>query len=1016
MLFFRIYKDQLKDEFNGSELKFLAINYFCNILYSNLNLKKVNKDDEKHLNEIETENICYLLDNKITSKNSKFHHIKSIILSFFKRDKDKCNFLLLLNEHYLYYQELYNALEKEKNKYGGFSINLYFNNYYKYMIVSIAKDSSVNTVKASRDSELSNLSDVIIIVSEDIYKFVKKQLNEMEVEIEQLICITFQDEAIDLYYNYQKYIDEKYLDHLEDKYFIQSNYGKKLSYKFIKEKYINEMNLNENKMSCLRFSYEKDYQNYRKTKMSSKLITFIDNIICKPFITVNDMTTDIKRYAYSLELNNSIFENNNIIVGPLCETKEEARIEVFLLLFKILYHLGSIKLPVLEGSGLNNGTSNSSFYCPYVFSNDLWETLSSSSYPSSTIYEPQNLFFITYLELNYDNNSENPSQFMYKDGNDSPNIELCLGYVTKRPIPTNVPIVDIKEYKFETYQFNVKSWNKFGQLNQIQDNLSDGNLILDNIECQSYLPVYFSDAEEEKIKMFQEHTWKILYGNNNLQPDNTEDRYYIIPMSKIENSVDINWEIIDNVNSIMSNLQEKNNITLGDWIFYANYFIEKPYEKTKFDENSFEENCYYMKQFHKEMMKNTTELERLKEEYCIKNMKEETQKCIKKSLKKTYLMNKFDKTICFFTNFSKGTRMTNTFTLNRKAEESKEMTYKEFFEEKYDKLKDEKYRYEDIPLFAYDAHSLIHSLQREDDDEEDDDEKKNMHIPELYYVITVPHVWIKLLSLVPILTYKIKIFCLMDELRYQIGLKQLTVSSIYRASISKSADPIIGEQHERLELLGDTILKYLTTLNILNSFFNRNEDLLIRRRNEFIKNDFLIEQVNNLGWKKYSIKQRYTVKNFCPPGLDIRQSNGDTIARERIIKDDKDDKPIADFFEALIGACFEDGIYSYKNKNDNRITIDKIYSSSNKLNIKNKAKALEEGIKLCKLFLIRCKFIITDHWKWTPSLTNEIVRKTHNKSIRTISKILHHHFEPDSALFSIIGYSKEMYSKYTVSE
>jgi len=213
-------------------------------------------------------------------------------------------------------------------------------------------------------------------------------------------------------------------------------------------------------------------------------------------------------------------------------------------------------------------------------------------------------------------------------------------------------------------------------------------------------------------------------------------------------------------------------------------------------------------------------------------------------------------------------------------------------------------------------------------------------------------------------------------------------------------------------------LKYFSSINILNCYFNRNEDFLIHKRNDFIKNEFLKTLINKLGWKKYLIKQRFSVRNFKPPGIEINQQNNNNsenvINRDKEkISEDKDDKSVADYYEALIGACFEDGI---SRRNNFGLNINSLYKHNNKVKGRDKAKVLEDGMKLCKFFLIRTKNIFTDHWKWIPNLSNDLVQKTHKRAVKKISEILNHKFKNESALFTIINYSKDIYSDFKISD
>jgi len=1030
--------------------KFYTVNYFCNLLYSNFKLKPFSSEECKNF---QTQNLYNYTryknkenENK-NLKNLKFNQIKNIINAYTKNTFNEISFLLLLNEYYLCYKDIYDKLN---NKIEQYRVNIFYSNKYKFMIINIVNEEYLSTLEYN-EKEIEyeknyerTIENVVLIVSEDIYKYIKNALKNEKISICQIICLSLQDEAIDFYYYFQDYINIRCIQNNEEKesddsneYFIYSNYGLKLPYKdFIREKFIKEMKEKEIiKRTIKQIENINHYIDVLRL-MTSDMENFIRKVIYDYKSIIDNVDEKQKMYTCIIKFHDGDILGSSRVVGPLCNSKFQAKIEVNLLYFKILYHFGRIKLPILEVNLLENENSSkhaSTFNCPNVFSSDGWNT-SYISAPNQLI--PKYQFFVTYLEIKSvkDGNTENDksNDFTYKKGyadKEEP-VELYIAFITKKPIPADAfPEGDINEYKDEhKYKFKLKSWNRWNNSDLYEDlknqnknrsNNKTKNYILDNSECQTYLPVNFSEEEFKKMKEFQNNTWKLLYGNISMENTKTDEMYYIVPMTKKKyknksDEVDINWKIIDNVNNMTAKDNTEGVITLGDWICYANNIIlnEKNYH---FESKSFEENYFKIKEKMEESERNKNH-ENCKERV-TENENNKVREIINNSLKKIYLVNKYDKTICNFLSLNNDNKdMNASFTVIRKSEEEsdREIIYKDFFEEKYE-LKDYTYKHKNLPLFMYDAHALIHSLSRE---EEENIEKKNLYIPEFFNIVAVPQAWIKILPLIPILVYKIKIFCFMDELRYKICLKYLTVSSLYRASMSKSSDSVVGEQHERLEMIGDSILKYFSSINILNIYFNRNEDFLIHKRNDFIKNGFLIDLIKNLKWKKYLIKQRFSVKNFKPPDKEIKQPNTKEPSNIKEKNDLKDDKSIADYYEALIGACFEDGICS---KNKENIDIQTLYLKLKDDDIKEsfmieRAKALEDGIKLCKFFLIRSGNLFTDHWKWEPTLEDDIVRKTHKKSVKNISKELRHKFNDTSALFTIINYSKDTYSNYDKSD
>ena len=138
-----------------------------------------------------------------------------------------------------------------------------------------------------------------------------------------------------------------------------------------------------------------------------------------------------------------------------------------------------------------------------------------------------------------------------------------------------------------------------------------------------------------------------------------------------------------------------------------------------------------------------------------------------------------------------------------------------------------------------------------------------MTIDQLYMYTLMPIILFKLQNS---LIYYYNAKCLLNEFKLSLGtLNNIDIKLIMQCLNSKSTLEI--ENYERLEFLGDSILKFLSSIQLFNDYPNANRDLLFSLRKEIENNQILFEKSTDKKLEELLFTSPRTIKRMCIPGF-----------------------------------------------------------------------------------------------------------------------------------------------------
>jgi len=154
---------------------------------------------------------------------------------------------------------------------------------------------------------------------------------------------------------------------------------------------------------------------------------------------------------------------------------------------------------------------------------------------------------------------------------------------------------------------------------------------------------------------------------------------------------------------------------------------------------------------------------------------------------------------------------------------------------------------------------------------------------------------------IPSIIHKIQVALVVENLcdgllsPLQFQNRSLVATAISASSANEPTD------YQRQEFLGDSYLKYLTSLTLMARHLNYHEGILSHKKDHIVSNSSLASAAIKIGLAKYILTRAFTGNKWRP------MYNSLILTNQAGGKRDMSSKTLADVVEALIGAAFLDG-------------------------------------------------------------------------------------------------------------
>ncbi|KAG2199236.1 hypothetical protein INT47_010611, partial [Mucor saturninus] len=182
----------------------------------------------------------------------------------------------------------------------------------------------------------------------------------------------------------------------------------------------------------------------------------------------------------------------------------------------------------------------------------------------------------------------------------------------------------------------------------------------------------------------------------------------------------------------------------------------------------------------------------------------------------------------------------------------------------------------------------------------EEEQKERYLIPELCQVHSISASVYRSLEILPIITSHIDIMLTAQDVKQLLKLNMVKDSLMAEAYIASSADLDIS--YQRLEFLGDSVLKLISSTLVFTQNVHSNEDALTESRISMISNKALFETAKKLKLYQYIYSQHVSRRFWRPPHF---KTDSDSEQMTKSINFHKlSDKTLADVIESTLGAAY----------------------------------------------------------------------------------------------------------------
>ncbi|KAJ7744529.1 hypothetical protein DFH07DRAFT_925095 [Mycena maculata] len=180
-------------------------------------------------------------------------------------------------------------------------------------------------------------------------------------------------------------------------------------------------------------------------------------------------------------------------------------------------------------------------------------------------------------------------------------------------------------------------------------------------------------------------------------------------------------------------------------------------------------------------------------------------------------------------------------------------------------------------------------------------------IPELCLKFTIPASTFRTALLFPSIIRRLDRFLLVKELNARFFNHQISETLLDMAITAPSTR--MEYDYERLELLGDSFLKYLASIYVFVNEPSNKEGALHIARQHIVSNSTLFQSFESAGLPPYVQSGPFGVKTWQPPNFRTSE-DGQSKESNRHRKESEQrlgDKVVADVAEAILGAAYLSG-------------------------------------------------------------------------------------------------------------
>ncbi|EAQ84004.1 hypothetical protein CHGG_10408 [Chaetomium globosum CBS 148.51] len=167
----------------------------------------------------------------------------------------------------------------------------------------------------------------------------------------------------------------------------------------------------------------------------------------------------------------------------------------------------------------------------------------------------------------------------------------------------------------------------------------------------------------------------------------------------------------------------------------------------------------------------------------------------------------------------------------------------------------------------------------------------------------VPAIYAQIGMMIPAITHALEVHLVAKDL-LESRLEQTGITDLSLIVTAITASAARGPtDYERIEFLGDSILKFCTTINCSATYLKFPEGCLSPLKDKIVSNSRLFRAAVDFGLDRYIIHKAFTLHKWRPTYVEDLIENPPSATETRRIST----KIIADVVEALIGTAFVSG-------------------------------------------------------------------------------------------------------------